>query len=68
MSLVGPRPIVPDELEYLWLSHARSILEPGRGVTGVWQISGRNCLSYPARVSPTAAMSEIGRWQLILPF
>jgi exopolysaccharide production protein ExoY len=50
MSLVGPRPIVPDELEY-YGCHTLEYLRARPGVTGVWQISGRNCLSYPARVS-----------------
>ncbi len=50
MSLVGPRPIVDDEKHYygdslpLYLS-----VKPG--ITGLWQISGRNDTSYDERVS-----------------
>jgi exopolysaccharide production protein ExoY len=50
MSLVGPRPIVPDELEY-YGRHAQEYLKTRPGLTGVWQVSGRNRLSYAARVA-----------------
>lgn len=48
MSLVGPRPIVPDELAaYGQWQHAYMAMRPG--ITGVWQISGRNQVRYPER-------------------
>ena len=50
MSLVGPRPVVPDELAY-YGRHARAYVKARPGLTGVWQISGRNRLSYAARVA-----------------
>jgi exopolysaccharide production protein ExoY len=50
MSLVGPRPVVPDELRY-YGRHVRAYLKTRPGLTGVWQISGRNRLSYAARVA-----------------
>ena len=50
MSLVGPRPVVPDELEY-YGRHVQSYLKARPGLTGVWQISGRNRLSYADRVA-----------------
>lgn len=50
MSLVGPRPVVPDELEY-YGRHVGSYLKARPGLTGVWQISGRNRLSYADRVA-----------------
>lgn len=49
MSLVGPRPITQDELanyrgyEWCYLS-----VKPG--ITGLWQVSGRNDVSYAERV------------------
>jgi Undecaprenyl-phosphate galactose phosphotransferase WbaP len=49
MSLVGPRPIVEDEIEKYreaWPLYLR--VRPG--VTGLWQISGRNNTTYDARV------------------
>ncbi|HLG66643.1 MAG TPA: sugar transferase [Acidimicrobiales bacterium] len=45
MSLVGPRPFVPAESEQIdgW---ARKRFEARPGLTGLWQVSGRNDLSY----------------------
>jgi exopolysaccharide biosynthesis polyprenyl glycosylphosphotransferase len=41
MSLVGPRPCVPDELKHYSAEHfARLFVVPG--ITGPWQVSGRN--------------------------
>ncbi len=49
MSLVGPRPIVPAELErYGDQGAVFMALKPG--ITGLWQISGRNDISYDERV------------------
>ncbi len=54
MSLVGPRPVVTEELarygdnlDYYLSSHP--------GITGLWQVSGRNNTSYQRRV-------ELDRW------
>lgn len=49
MSVVGPRPIIPIELEeygnskWLFLS-----MKPG--VTGIWQVTGRSNIVYPERM------------------
>ena len=41
MSLVGTRPILPDELEQYELHHrARIAIKPG--ITGMWQVNGRS--------------------------
>jgi undecaprenyl-phosphate galactose phosphotransferase len=50
MSLVGPRPVVPDELE-LYGAARIYYLQVRPGLTGLWQISGRNDLDYERRVS-----------------
>jgi Undecaprenyl-phosphate galactose phosphotransferase WbaP len=49
MSLVGPRPFLPEE--------TRDALEPGRlissvppGLTGLWQVRGRNALTFRDRL------------------
>lgn len=48
MSLVGPRPIVHDELK--WYSGREPILLSVRpGITGEWQIQGRSRIGYPER-------------------
>ena len=50
MSLVGPRPIVPAEVPKYgrWFSRYMSV-KPG--LTGLWQVSGRNDVSYRERVA-----------------
>lgn len=50
MSLVGPRPVVEDELE-LYEASAIYYLQTRPGLTGLWQVSGRNDVSYAARVA-----------------
>jgi exopolysaccharide production protein ExoY len=50
MSIVGPRPIVPDEIR-LYGSSAVHYFRARPGITGAWQVSGRNHVSYRQRVS-----------------
>ncbi len=50
MSCVGPRPILPDELKRYGAAKD-DYLRAKPGMTGLWQVSGRNALSYDARVS-----------------
>jgi len=49
MSLVGPRPIVKDEIE-LYGAKVRYFFKVTPGITGLWQVSGRNDISYDERV------------------
>jgi exopolysaccharide production protein ExoY len=49
MSLVGPRPMTEAELRRHYGSAAREILQVRPGLAGLWQISGRNRLSYAER-------------------
>lgn len=45
MSLVGPRPPVPCEVEHYILRDRRRLsMKPG--ITGVWQVCGRNCVPF----------------------
>ena len=49
MSLVGPRPIVQDELHKYGLEKSYYLMvRPG--MTGLWQVSGRNDVDYETRV------------------
>jgi len=48
MSLVGPRPIVPDELKW-YRGNEKLFLSVRPGITGPWQVQGRSRLSYPDR-------------------
>jgi len=50
MSIVGPRPVVMDELE-LYGPAADCYLRSRPGLTGLWQVSGRNDVSYCTRVA-----------------
>lgn len=50
MSLVGPRPIVEEELAY-YGKDVDYYLSVKPGMTGLWQISGRNDISYDERVA-----------------
>jgi lipopolysaccharide/colanic/teichoic acid biosynthesis glycosyltransferase len=50
MSLVGPRPIVSAETEY-YGPYLKLVQTVRPGLTGLWQVSGRNDLAYPLRVA-----------------
>lgn len=49
MSCVGPRPVVVEELKNYGAS-AAEYMKARPGMTGLWQISGRNALAYHERV------------------
>ena len=49
MSLIGPRPALPYELEHYQDWHRRR-LEGMPGITGLWQVSGRNQISFDEMV------------------
>lgn len=49
MSLVGPRPVVTAELER-YGNQVEYYLEARPGITGLWQVSGRNDTTYETRV------------------
>ncbi|HUI54899.1 MAG TPA: sugar transferase [Bryobacteraceae bacterium] len=49
MSLVGPRPMTAAELERYYGPDAGEILQVKPGLAGLWQVSGRNRLTYAQR-------------------
>ena len=51
MSLVGPRPVTDGEIERYYGKDADEVLRVKPGIAGLWQISGRNRLSYAQRRS-----------------
>jgi len=65
LSLVGPRPIVRDEMAK-YGDAAKFILRVPPGVTGLWQVSGRSDVDYAERVE--LDMQYINNWSLALDF
>jgi len=61
MSLVGPRPPIPAEVEkYTWSQRRRLSVKPG--MTGLWQVSGRSDVSFKEWVEMD--LSYIDTWSL----
>jgi len=50
MSLVGPRPPIPFEVEQYQPWHRRRVLEAKPGITGLWQVSGRSRTTFDEMV------------------
>jgi len=50
MRLVGPRPLTPLEMEVYYGDAAPEVLSVPPGITGLWQVMGRNRLSYAQRL------------------
>jgi len=50
MSLVGPRPPIPYELEQYKPWHCRRVLDAKPGITGLWQVSGRSRTTFDEMV------------------
>jgi exopolysaccharide production protein ExoY len=61
MSCVGPRPVVPAELEK-YGANSSDYLSVRPGLTGIWQVSGRSQLSYADRVKLDA--DYVQHWSL----
>lgn len=62
MSLVGPRPLVPAELEHYAGARKRLLLSMRPGLTGAWAVSGRHGVSYPERAE--IELSYVRTWSL----
>ena len=63
MSVVGPRPPIPYEVEAYELAH-RKRLDMKPGLTGLWQVSGRNRLPFEEMVR--LDLFYIENWSLLL--
>jgi exopolysaccharide biosynthesis polyprenyl glycosylphosphotransferase len=63
MSIVGPRPPIPYEVEAYELWHRRR-LDMKPGLTGLWQVSGRNRLPFDEMVR--LDLFYIENWSLLL--
>jgi len=51
MNLIGPRPYMLSEKKKIGNSYQEIILKVKPGITGLWQVSGRNELSFKERVT-----------------
>lgn len=65
MSVVGPRPLVPDEL-HKYGEKMTKVLTIKPGITGLWQVSGRNDIPYPQRVLIDVYYANHHNWLLDL--
>jgi exopolysaccharide production protein ExoY len=61
MSLVGPRPIVTDEIAH-YGDHADTFHAALPGLTGAWQVAGRSDLRYPERCD--VELEYVRNWSL----
>ena len=64
MSLVGPRPPIPYEVKQYQIWHFRRILEVKPGITGLWQVSGRNQTTFDEMVRMDIKYAE--NWSLFM--
>lgn len=65
MSVVGPRPLVPEELQR-YGRRIDTVLKIKPGITGLWQVSGRNDIPYPKRVQIDVYYATSRSWLLDL--
>ena len=63
MSLIGPRPALPYEVENYREWHRRRFEAPP-GITGLWQVSGRNQVSFEEMVK--LDIDYLENWSLLL--
>lgn len=57
MNLIGPRPYMLSEKEKIGSSNENTILKVKPGITGLWQVSGRNELTFEERI-------ELDKWYI----
>ncbi len=65
MSVVGPRPLIPEELPK-YGRKINTVLKIKPGITGLWQVSGRNDIPYPERVKIDVYYATSHNWLLDL--
>jgi undecaprenyl-phosphate galactose phosphotransferase len=64
MSLVGPRPVLQEEIDLYYKDKAEFCFSVRPGVTGLWQVSGRNNNGYDYRIA--ADLWYVKNWNLWL--
>jgi exopolysaccharide production protein ExoY len=66
MSIVGPRPVVQAEFEQYYEGARQHYLSVAPGLTGLWQVSGRNDLDYGQRVQ--LDKTYVDTWNVLTDF
>ena len=66
MNLIGPRPYMLSEQESIGKFNEEIILKTNPGITGLWQVSGRNKLTFKQRVE--LDVWYIQNWSLWMDF
>ncbi|MBN1482174.1 hypothetical protein EH223_07950 [candidate division KSB1 bacterium] len=64
MSIVGPRPAIPYEVNNYQIWHQRRFLEVKPGITGLWQVSGRNSMEFDDMVRLDIKYAQ--NWSLLM--
>jgi undecaprenyl-phosphate galactose phosphotransferase len=64
MSLVGPRPVLQEEIDLYYKDKAEFCFSVRPGVTGLWQVSGRSGNGYDYRIA--ADLWYVKNWNLWL--
>lgn len=75
MSIVGPRPMYKEEIDrYIknnlkGKKYIKSIFKRKPGMTGIWQVSGRNSIPFPERIKMDAKYSrKVDLWRDFIIF
>jgi lipopolysaccharide/colanic/teichoic acid biosynthesis glycosyltransferase len=63
MSLIGPRPTLPEQVAR-YSDHQRRRLEVRPGLTGWAQVNGRNAISWPERIELDIWYVDHRSWRL----
>jgi lipopolysaccharide/colanic/teichoic acid biosynthesis glycosyltransferase len=63
MSVVGPRPLVPNEIPKYGY-RMRKVLTVRPGITGLWQVSGRNDIPYDKRIKIDVYYANTHNWAM----
>ena len=66
MSLVGPRPPIPYELDNYQNWHMKRVLNVKPGITGFWQVKGRSLTTFDEMVRMDLHYAK--KWSLWLDF
>jgi lipopolysaccharide/colanic/teichoic acid biosynthesis glycosyltransferase len=66
MSIIGPRPPIPYEVREYQNWHYRRLFDIKPGITGLWQISGRNRTTFNEMVR--LDLTYIANWSLLFDF